>query len=91
MEEWSQARHDPEGKVLGIIGMGGIGSALAKRASAFDMKIIYYNRNPNPNADASYEYVKSQESSSPVQTSSRSTSRSTLRPKSPSAQPSSPR
>ncbi|KAI3480725.1 hypothetical protein L1887_57204 [Cichorium endivia] len=53
--------HDPENKVLGIIGMGGIGSALAKRAAAFDMKIIYYNRNPNPNADASYTYVKSQQ------------------------------
>nr|CDI52005.1 2-hydroxyacid dehydrogenase [Melanopsichium pennsylvanicum 4]SNX82454.1 probable GOR1 \ len=53
--------HDPEGKVLGIIGMGGIGSALAKRAAAFDMKIIYYNRNPNPNADPSYTYVKSQQ------------------------------
>lgn len=53
--------HDPQHKVLGIIGMGGIGSALAKRASAFDMKIIYYNRNPNPNADPSYKYISLQE------------------------------
>ncbi|PWZ03061.1 hypothetical protein BCV70DRAFT_197298 [Testicularia cyperi] len=53
--------HDPEGKTLGIIGMGGIGSALARRAAAFDMKIIYYNRNPNPNADASFTYISSQE------------------------------
>lgn len=53
--------HDPQNKVLGIIGMGGIGSALARRASAFDMKIIYYNRNPNPNADPSYKYISSQE------------------------------
>ncbi|MFK7917607.1 MAG: 2-hydroxyacid dehydrogenase [Ilumatobacter sp.] len=29
---------------LGIIGMGGIGSALAKRATAFGMEIVYYNR-----------------------------------------------
>jgi lactate dehydrogenase-like 2-hydroxyacid dehydrogenase len=26
--------------------MGGIGSALARRLLAFDMKILYYNRNP---------------------------------------------
>ncbi|KAK4047995.1 hypothetical protein OIV83_005029 [Microbotryomycetes sp. JL201] len=38
--------HDPENKVLGIVGMGGIGRALAKRALGFDMKIIYHNRNP---------------------------------------------
>ncbi|KAK4700622.1 hypothetical protein P7C70_g5623, partial [Phenoliferia sp. Uapishka_3] len=38
--------HDPELKTLGIVGMGGIGRALAKRALGFDMKIIYHNRNP---------------------------------------------
>jgi lactate dehydrogenase-like 2-hydroxyacid dehydrogenase len=32
------------GKTLGIIGMGRIGRALAKRAAAFGMKIIYHNR-----------------------------------------------
>ncbi|RNJ75122.1 MAG: D-glycerate dehydrogenase [Nitrosopumilus sp. B06] len=31
-------------KTLGIIGMGRIGSALAKRATAFGMKVIYHNR-----------------------------------------------
>ncbi|KAF7927703.1 uncharacterized protein EAE98_006085 [Botrytis deweyae] len=40
--------HDPEGKVLGILGMGNIGSVVAKRAAAFDMHIQYYNRNPLP-------------------------------------------
>ncbi|ORY92969.1 putative 2-hydroxyacid dehydrogenase [Leucosporidium creatinivorum] len=39
-------QNDPENKVLGIVGMGGIGRALAKRALGFDMKIIYHNRNP---------------------------------------------
>jgi len=34
-----------QGKTLGILGMGGIGKILAKRAHAFDMKIIYHNRN----------------------------------------------
>lgn len=33
-------------KTLGIIGMGNIGKAVAKRAKAFDMNIIYYNRTP---------------------------------------------
>jgi len=36
--------HDPQGKVLGILGMGGIGKNLKKKAEAFDMKIIYHNR-----------------------------------------------
>ena len=36
---------DLQGKTLGILGMGRIGSTLAKRAKAFDMKIIYHNRN----------------------------------------------
>ncbi|KFY02617.1 hypothetical protein O988_02035 [Pseudogymnoascus sp. VKM F-3808] len=38
--------YDPQQKVLGILGMGGIGRALARRARAFDMKIIYHNRKP---------------------------------------------
>ncbi|KAL2043473.1 hypothetical protein N7G274_003780 [Stereocaulon virgatum] len=37
--------HDPEGKVLGILGMGGIGRDLKKKAEAFGMKVIYHNRN----------------------------------------------
>ncbi|KAJ5679462.1 Phosphoglycerate dehydrogenase [Penicillium macrosclerotiorum] len=38
--------HDPEGKVLGILGMGGIGRNLKKKAEAFGMKVIYHNRRP---------------------------------------------
>ncbi len=34
------------GKTLGIIGLGAIGQALARRALAFGMKIIYHNRKP---------------------------------------------
>jgi glyoxylate reductase len=33
-----------KGKVLGIVGMGRIGQALAKRAQAFEMRVIYNNR-----------------------------------------------
>ncbi|OKL60118.1 putative 2-hydroxyacid dehydrogenase UNK4.10 [Talaromyces atroroseus] len=36
--------HDPEGKVLGILGMGGIGRNLKRKAEAFGMKVIYHNR-----------------------------------------------
>ena len=32
------------GKTLGIIGMGRIGRAVAKRAAGFDMKVIYWGR-----------------------------------------------
>ncbi|EPY53274.1 hydroxyacid dehydrogenase [Schizosaccharomyces cryophilus OY26] len=52
---WSlnnQPSHDPEGKTLGILGMGGIGRTVAKRARAFDMNIIYYNRRPLSEKDA---------------------------------------
>ncbi|RDW74816.1 hypothetical protein BP6252_05958 [Coleophoma cylindrospora] len=35
--------HDPENKMLGIIGMGDVGIAVAKRAQAFGMKVQYYN------------------------------------------------
>lgn len=30
---------------LGIVGMGRIGQAIARRAAGFEMKVIYYNRN----------------------------------------------
>ncbi|MGI9566613.1 MAG: 2-hydroxyacid dehydrogenase [Nitrosopumilus sp.] len=36
---------DLQEKTLGILGLGRIGKTLAKRARAFDMKIIYHNRN----------------------------------------------
>jgi lactate dehydrogenase-like 2-hydroxyacid dehydrogenase len=36
--------HDPQGKVLGILGMGGIGRNLMKKASAFGMITQYHNR-----------------------------------------------
>ena len=32
------------GKTLGIIGLGQIGKAVARRASGFDMRILYHNR-----------------------------------------------
>ncbi|KAF1953290.1 glyoxylate reductase [Byssothecium circinans] len=37
---------NPQGKVLGILGMGGIGGNLRKKAEAFSMRVIYHNRKP---------------------------------------------
>jgi phosphoglycerate dehydrogenase-like enzyme len=35
-------------KTLGIVGFGEIGTEIAKRARAFEMDVIYYNRTPLP-------------------------------------------
>ena len=37
---------DVNGKTLGIFGLGRIGTAVARRAKGFNMKILYHNRNP---------------------------------------------
>ncbi len=41
------------GKTLGIIGLGAIGQAVAKRAKAFDMKVIYHSRTRKPEVEKS--------------------------------------
>jgi glyoxylate reductase len=38
--------HEITGKTLGIVGMGRIGRAVARRAAGFDMRVLYHNRNP---------------------------------------------
>ncbi len=40
--------YDLQGKTLGIIGMGRIGKAVARRAVGFGMNIVYHNRKPVP-------------------------------------------
>ncbi|HEY0885293.1 MAG TPA: 2-hydroxyacid dehydrogenase [Ramlibacter sp.] len=47
------------GKRLGIVGLGRIGRAIAKRCAGFDMQIRYHNRRPV--ADAPYGYEASLE------------------------------
>jgi glyoxylate reductase len=39
---------DIYGATMGIIGLGRIGEALAKRAKGFDMNVLYYNRTRKP-------------------------------------------
>ena len=43
--------HDIHGATVGIIGMGRIGQAFARRARGFDMKILYHNRARNLEAE----------------------------------------
>ncbi|MBL8907628.1 MAG: D-glycerate dehydrogenase [Rhizobiales bacterium] len=43
--------HDVSGKRLGILGMGRIGRAVARRAKGFDMDLHYHNRSDVPEAD----------------------------------------
>ncbi|MCY0150180.1 2-hydroxyacid dehydrogenase [Hoeflea sp. G2-23] len=42
------------GRRVGILGMGRIGRAIAKRAAAFDMSIGYHNRRPVPDQTHTY-------------------------------------
>ncbi|MFC4527349.1 D-glycerate dehydrogenase [Dyella halodurans] len=41
---------DVHGRTLGILGMGRIGRAIARRAAGFDMRVIYHNRSRLPEA-----------------------------------------
>ncbi|HEX5989675.1 MAG TPA: D-glycerate dehydrogenase [Solirubrobacterales bacterium] len=43
-----------QGKRLGIVGLGGIGTRVAERARAFGMEIAYHSRRPSP-AEATLE------------------------------------
>jgi len=43
---------DVQGTTLGIVGLGKIGQAIARRGKAFDMPILYHNRTRNPQAEA---------------------------------------
>lgn len=45
------------GKKLGVVGLGRIGEAIARRGLGFDMEVAYHNRRPR--ADVPYTYVDS--------------------------------
>ncbi|BCJ86265.1 D-glycerate dehydrogenase [Effusibacillus dendaii] len=46
---------DISGATIGIIGMGRIGEAVAKRARGFDMNVLYHNRNRRPEVEKRLE------------------------------------
>lgn len=47
------------GKTVGILGMGRIGAAIARRAAAFDCRIAYHSRKPKPGCPPEYKYCGS--------------------------------
>ncbi len=51
--------YDVHGKTLGIIGLGRIGAAVARRAKGFDMKVLYYDivRRPELEQELGVEYA----------------------------------
>ncbi|MGB6054682.1 MAG: D-glycerate dehydrogenase, partial [Burkholderiaceae bacterium] len=68
---WKQWRYDAflgadvHGSTLGIIGMGRIGQAIARRSTGFDMQVLYHNRSrlaPELEARANHaQYVGKEE------------------------------
>jgi lactate dehydrogenase-like 2-hydroxyacid dehydrogenase len=75
-EHWLRAGHwqkwsydsflggDVYGSTLGVIGMGRIGQALARRARGFNMQVIYHNRSrvaPEIEAELNARYVSKEE------------------------------
>lgn len=48
---------DLDGATLGIVGLGKIGKAVAKRARAFGLQVIYYDQEPSPQAEAALGIV----------------------------------
>ena len=45
---------DVHGTTIGIIGMGRIGEAVARRAKGFNMHVLYHNRNRKPETEEEY-------------------------------------
>jgi len=43
---------DVHGRTLGIVGLGRIGTAVARRAQGFAMRLLYHSRHPSPTAPA---------------------------------------
>lgn len=52
---------DLRGKTLGIVGMGRIGKAVARRALPFGMRVLYHNRRPLPASEEAALYARYEE------------------------------
>ncbi|CAD6533710.1 Glyoxylate/hydroxypyruvate reductase B [Paraburkholderia hiiakae] len=55
---------DIQGSTLGIVGMGRIGQALARRARGFNMRVVYHNRTrvaPQIEAELNAEYASKEQ------------------------------
>ena len=68
--QWRGWRHDGflgadvYGSTLGVIGMGRIGQALARRARGFGMRVVYHNRSrvsPEIKAELNAEYLSKED------------------------------
>ena len=46
--------HDVHGKTLGLVGLGRIGQAIARRALGFNMRLLYSNASPKPELEAQW-------------------------------------
>lgn len=56
--EWRKAMCPSlAGKRLGIVGLGAVGLAIARRAAAFDIRVAYHNRRPRQ--DTEYDWYAS--------------------------------
>lgn len=66
-QEWSYnafTGSDIHGSTLGVIGMGRIGQALARRARGFNMRVIYHNRSrvaPEIEAELNAKYASKED------------------------------
>jgi D-3-phosphoglycerate dehydrogenase len=56
-EEFNESRPCVYGKNIGILGLGAIGTMIAKRALGFDLEVRYHNRNKR--GDVPYIYCRS--------------------------------
>ncbi|WP_149241804.1 D-2-hydroxyacid dehydrogenase [Dyadobacter sp. 32] len=54
---WKTPLTELAGKTMGLIGLGDIGSHVARIAQAFDMNVIAYRKNPVQTKDSSIEMV----------------------------------
>ncbi|HWC31437.1 MAG TPA: D-glycerate dehydrogenase [Dehalococcoidia bacterium] len=54
---WFLLGRDLTGKTLGIVGLGAIGQAMARRALGFGMRVIYASRQRKPDAEAALGVV----------------------------------